>query len=310
MTTQIFTALLIGAVLLNTAVRLTLTKRQARYLTGPSTPGLVCHLLDGVILLLLIAGFNSLPGNDLLLFGFVLVLLSATKPQEIIPNVLIGVPMGLAVVWLMSHVQTAWWAWCWAIWAVCSVFGVLIVPMFCGHERLVSGLYVTDKGCNAFITGFGHLRRIIVSKRLLSILSADELQALIAHELGHSAHRHVIKRLTANLALSFTLFLFMGWLQGRSWSYLNATPTHARAIVLFVLVMPALLFWLTPLNSWISRRFERQADAYAATRVDPKHLISALLKLDSGKTSDPWYAAFHDGYPPLKERVILLRRIH
>jgi len=166
---------------------------------------------------------------------------------------------------------------------------------------------------NAYFTGFGSAKRIVFFDTLLARLDGREIEAVLAHELGHFKHRHVLKRLVTTFAISLLMLALLGWLAQRPWFYtgLGVTPwasgNQALALILFFLVMPVFLFFASPLNSLTSRKHEFQADAFAAGQTDAHDLVSALVKLyqdnASTLTPDPLYTAFYYSHPPASQRI-------
>jgi len=187
----------------------------------------------------------------------------------------------------------------------------------CGFAS--KGLFVMDGSKrsahgNAYFTGFGAAKRIVFFDTLLSRLSGDEIEAVLAHELGHFKRRHVAKRIAVTFALSLVFLALLGWLATRSWFYtgLGVAPNlgvsnSALALVLFFLTLPVFTFLLGPLSSQSSRRHEFEADAFAADQTDASHLVSALVKLykdnASTLTPDPLYSAFYYSHPPAAQRI-------
>ncbi|HMM52277.1 MAG TPA: M48 family metalloprotease, partial [Burkholderiaceae bacterium] len=186
----------------------------------------------------------------------------------------------------------------------------------CGFAS--KGLFVMDGSRrsahgNAYFTGFGRSKRIVFFDTLLSRLDPDEIEAVLAHELGHFHHRHVPRRIALMLAASLAGLWLLGWLSGQGWFYqgLGVTPAagefEAAALVLFLLVLPVFGFPLRPLVSRALRQHEFQADAYAATHARPESLVSALVKLyednASTLTPDRLHSAFYDSHPPASLRI-------
>jgi STE24 endopeptidase len=187
----------------------------------------------------------------------------------------------------------------------------------CGFT--LSGLFVMDGSKrsahgNAYFTGFGRARRIVFFDTLLSRLTANEIIAVLAHELGHFKHRHILKRMITMFIGSLIFFALLGWLATQSWFYtdLGVTPqmggrNDAMALLLFFLVVPVFTFGLTPLKSWLSRRDEFQADRFARDQSSADELVNALVKLldDNAATltPDPVHSAFYDSHPPAAIRI-------
>ena len=249
----------------------------------------------------------------------------------------------LLVLWLMGAAGPSWWIWTWGVWMGFNVLAMLIYPTWiapwfnkfqaledaqltarvqalmqrCGFRA--QGFYVMDGSkrsahANAYFTGFGAAKRVVFYDTLLARLSADEVDAVLAHELGHFAHRHILKRVVSLFALSLAGFALLGWLSTQVWFFtgLGALPNalganDALALLLFMLVMPAFTTFLGPVFSWSSRRHEFEADAYAVQKSSGTHLASALLKLyednASTLTPDPWYVRFYYSHPPALQRI-------
>ena len=255
----------------------------------------------------------------------------------------IGLPLLAAVLWLMAKMGEAWWLYVWLVWLgfnllALAIYPTLIAPLFnkftpladavlkerieallarCGFRA--SGLFVMDGSKrsahgNAYFTGFGQAKRIVFFDTLLEKLAPGEVEAVLAHELGHYKRRHVWKRI-AVLALASLAFL---WLLGRlidaPWFYAGLGmqgQDTAAALVLFSLAVPLFVFPLAPLMSALSRRHEFEADAYAAEQTRAGDLVAALVKLyrDNAATltPDPLYSAFYDSHPPAAARIAQLQ---
>ncbi|WP_051303378.1 M48 family metallopeptidase [Comamonas composti] len=266
----------------------------------------------------------------------------------------IGLPIAALILWLMASAGPLWWLWAWAVWTgfnllLMWVFPSFIAPLFnkfepladealkarvstlmqrCGFEA--KGLFVMDGSrrsahANAYFTGFGHSKRVVFFDTLLKQLGCDEVEAVLAHELGHFKHRHILKRMLLMFAASLAGFALLGWLSQQLWFYsgLGVRPSldlalgqtgagiglgnEALALLLFLLATPVLSFFVTPLFSALSRRDEFEADAYAMQQADGAHLASALLKLyednASTLTPDPWYVSFYYSHPPALDRL-------
>ncbi|MCA3180926.1 MAG: M48 family metallopeptidase [Burkholderiaceae bacterium] len=258
----------------------------------------------------------------------------------------LGGPLLVAVLWLMERTGSLWWLWAWALWvafnlAVLVLYPTVIAPMFNTFvplepgpvrervERLLArcgfaskGLFVMDGSRrsahgNAYFTGFGRGKRIVFFDTLLSRLNADEIEAVLAHELGHFTHRHIVKRIVASFAISLAGLWLLGWLSRQPWFYqgLGVTPQAGDALggyalLLFFLAMPAFTFALQPLGSWLSRRHEFEADAFAARQSSAEDLSRALVKLYEDNaatlTPDPVHSAFYDSHPPAAIRLARL----
>lgn len=253
--------------------------------------------------------------------------------------VLIGVPVLLAVLWLMAAMGRYWWLYVWLFWLsfnllVLLLYPTLIAPLFnkfvpldnaelksrieallsrCGFRA--SGLFVMDGSKrsahgNAYFTGFGAAKRIVFFDTLLARLEPTEIEAVLAHELGHYQHRHVWQRIVLLAALSLGFLWLLGLLIEQPWFYAGLGVSGqgtALALILFSLTLPVFTFPLAPLMSYISRRHEYQADAYAASQTRASDLIAALVKLyrDNAATltPDPLYSLFYDSHPPAALRI-------
>ena len=251
----------------------------------------------------------------------------------------LGGPLVLIVLWLMGIMGEAWWLWVWAVWtsfnlAILTLYPTFIAPLFnkfvpladpalkARIESLVkragftaSGVFVMDGSRrsshgNAYFTGLGRNKRIVFFDTLLDQLSGDQIEAVLAHELGHFRHRHVIKRIVLMFGLSLLLLWGLAQLKDAAWFYQGlgvATQTDALALALFFLTLPVFLFPATPLMSLFSRRHEFEADAFAAAQTHPAHLVSALVRLyrdnASTLTPDPLYSLFYDSHPKAMERI-------
>ncbi len=255
-----------------------------------------------------------------------------------------GVPLLTLMLWLMARAGTLWWLYAWIAWIafqllVLALYPMLIAPLFNKFEPLTDtgirdrverllkrcefaakGLFVMDGSRrsshgNAYFTGFGAARRIVFFDTLLSRLHVDEVEAVLAHELGHFKLNHVLKR-TAWLAVgSLVVLALLGWLVGQPWFYAGLgvagpAPRYGVALVLFMLALPVFTFLASPLGSLYSRKHEFEADAYAARNASPSALVTALVKLyeDNANTltPDPLHSAFYDSHPPAATRIARL----
>jgi len=256
---------------------------------------------------------------------------------------LIGLPVLLAVLWLMERMGTHWWLYVWLFWLgfnllALLIYPTLIAPLFnkftpladaslkariealmarCGFRA--SGLFVMDGSKrsahgNAYFTGFGQAKRIVFFDTLLEKLTPEEIEAVLAHELGHYRRRHVWKRIGVLALASLGFLWLLGVLIEAPWFYEGlgmASHGTAPALVLFSLVIPVFTFPLSPLMSAFSRRHEYEADAYAAQQTRAGDLVAALVKLyrDNAATltPDPLYSTFYDSHPPAAARIAQLR---
>jgi STE24 endopeptidase len=255
----------------------------------------------------------------------------------------IGLPLATLVLWMMGATGTYWWLWTWGVWMGFNLLIMLIYPswiapwfnQFKPLEDADLQLRVTDlmrrsgfvsKGCyvmdgskrsahsNAYFTGFGSSKRVVFYDTLLAALTAGEVDAVLAHELGHFKHGHITKRLASMFALSLVGFALLGWLSHRVWFFsgLGVVPNlnganDALALLLFMMALPIVGSFTGPLFAQFSRHHEFQADAYAVTQTNGTDLSSALLKLYQDNaatlTPDPVYARFYYSHPPASERL-------
>lgn len=267
--------------------------------------------------------------------------------SDLIKHSLVGAAIGLPLLWvtltLMEKAGDLWWLYAWLLWCGFQLFMIafyqsLIAPLFNKFTPLEDeslrtrieglmqrvgfaskGLFVMDGSRrsahgNAYFSGFGAAKRIVFFDTLLSRLAPNEIEAVLAHELGHFKLNHVIKRLAVMFILSLGFLALLGWLKGQVWFYtgLGVTPlmngaNDAMALILFMLALPSFTFLFSPLMSITSRKNEFEADAFAAKHSNSGDLISALVKLyednASTLTPDPLHSAFYDSHPPASVRV-------
>src|SRR5690348_10272937 len=256
----------------------------------------------------------------------------------------LGLPLAFLVLWLMKSAGAYWWLLVWIAWMafqllVLVLYPTLIAPLFnrfsplppgdarerierllarCGFRS--SGLFVMDGSRrsahgNAYFTGFGAARRIVFFDTLLARLAPEEIEAVLAHELGHFKLKHVIKRTAWYAAASLALLALLGWLVGEPWFYdglgvAGPAPRFGVALVLFMLALPAFTFIVSPLAALYSRRHEFEADQYAARNASAPALARALVKLYEDNattlTPDPLHSAFYDSHPPAPARIARL----
>ena len=261
-------------------------------------------------------------------------------------GVLIGLPLAAGVLWIMGAAGTGWWLWAWGAWMVFNValmllYPTVIAPLFNQFQPLADealkarvqalmqrcgfaakGLFVMDGSRrsahgNAYFTGLGAAKRVVFFDTLLDKLTPPEIEAVLAHELGHFKHRHISQRIVMLFAFSLAALALLGWLAGHSWFYQGlgvspnmAAPNDALALLLFLAVVPVLGFFTSPLMAQLSRKHEFQADAYACTQANGADLARALLKLHQDNaatlTPDPLYARFYYSHPPAAERLAAL----
>ena len=259
----------------------------------------------------------------------------------------IGLPLAAAVLWIMGAAGAWWWLWAWGMWAafnllIMVLYPTVIAPLFNKFEPLADealkvrvqtlmqrcgfaakGLFVMDGSKrsahgNAYFTGLGASKRVVFFDTLLSKLSPGEVEAVLAHELGHFKHRHVTQRLVMMFAMSLAGLALLGWLAGQTGFYLGlgvrpniAAPNDALALILFMTALPVFGFFVAPLMAQLSRRHEFQADAYARAQSSAADLSSALLKLHQDNaatlTPDPLYVRFYYSHPPTTERLAALQ---
>jgi STE24 endopeptidase len=270
-------------------------------------------------------------------------LFSADLLKSLLLTVLLGGPLLIATLTLMERAGQWWWVWAWLLWlAVMFVmtwaYPAFIAPLFnkfsplrdedletriealltrCGFKS--KGVFVVDNSRrsshgNAYFTGIGNNKRIVFFDTLLERLAHPEVEAVLAHELGHFSLKHVRKRLLLSIAMSFVALAALGWLSTRPAFYTALgvpTPSTHAALLLFVLAAPFFTFFITPLSSLWSRRHEFEADVFATRHANATQLADALVKLyrdnASTLTPDPVYVAFHYSHPPALERITRLR---
>jgi STE24 endopeptidase len=257
--------------------------------------------------------------------------------------VLLGGPLLVGVLLLMQRAGRWWWVWAWGLWLAVTLlmawaWPAFIAPLFnrfvplgdlALRERIEAllercgfasrGVFVVDSSRrsthgNAYFTGIGRHKRIVFFDTLLERLGHPEVEAVLAHELGHFRLRHVRKRLLLSIVLALVGLALLGWLAGEPGFYsalgVPVPSTHA-ALLLFALAVPAFTFFITPLASLWSRRHEFEADDFATRHASAAELASALVKLHrdnaSTLTPDPLYAAFYYSHPPPLVRITRLR---
>ncbi len=261
-------------------------------------------------------------------------------------GVLVGLPIVALILWLMGSTGSWWWLWAWGAWMVFNLlilvlYPTVIAPLFNKFQPLedetlkarvtalmqrcgfaAKGLFVMDGSkrsahANAYFTGFGASKRVVFYDTLLKQLNPDEVDAVLAHELGHFKHKHIIKRIVSMFAMSLAGFALLGWLSTQVWFYTglgvrpNMTGSNdALALLLFLLVVPVFSFFISPIFALFSRKHEFEADAYAIAQTDGRNLQSALLKLyqdnASTLTPDPLFVKFYYSHPPASERLARL----
>ncbi len=263
---------------------------------------------------------------------------------------IIGLPIVAVILWLMGAAGRWWWLWAWAVWMgfnllLMVVYPTFIAPLFnkfkpledetlkarvqalmqrCGFSA--KGLFVMDGSrrsahANAYFTGFGASKRVVFFDTLLQKLSADEVDAVLAHELGHFKHKHIVKRMVSLFVITLLGFALLGWLSQQGWFYSGlgvtpnfniagvpgSAPNDALALLLFMLAVPVFSGFISPLMAHWSRKHEFEADAYAVQHTRAQDLQSALLKLyednASTLTPDPIYVRYYYSHPPAVERL-------
>ena len=251
-------------------------------------------------------------------FGFnkmTLKLWLADAVKSTVLGTVIGLPIAALILWLMGAAGTFWWLWAWCAWMGFNLLLMLIYPSFiaplfnkfkplddptlqarvtalmkrCGFAA--KGLFVMDGStrsahANAYFTGFGASKRVVFYDTLLRQLSASEVEAVLAHELGHFKHKHIVKRLVAMFALSLAGFALLGLVSLQSWFFAGlgvqpnmGSPNSALALLLFMIAVPVFGFFVAPLSARLSRKHEFEADAYAVSQSSGADLSAALLKL-------------------------------
>ncbi|MBV8617569.1 MAG: M48 family metallopeptidase [Curvibacter sp.] len=265
-------------------------------------------------------------------------------------GLVIGLPLAALMLWLMGSTGHLWWLWAWGSWMAFNLLLMVVYPSFiaplfnkfqaledeglrtrvtalmqrCGFSA--KGLFVMDGSrrsahANAYFTGFGASKRVVFFDTLLAKLSPGEVDAVLAHELGHFKHRHIVKRIVSLFALSLLGFALLGWVSGQAWFYsgLGVRPSlsganDALALLLFLQVVPVFSFFVSPWMAQLSRRHEFEADAYAVAQTSAVDLGSALLKLyednASTLTPDPVFVRFYYSHPPASERLARLQTPH
>ncbi len=251
----------------------------------------------------------------------------------------IGLPLLALILWVMEAIGSSWWVWTWAILISFSLlmswlYPTLIAPLFnkftpledgtlktkinqllarCGFSS--NGIFIMDGSKrsghgNAYFTGMGKNKRIVFFDTLAESLDDDEMEAVLAHELGHFKNKHVIKMLVASSIMSFISLGILGWLINEPWFFSGLgvnTPSNAAALFLFMLVSPVFTTFMTPISAYFQRKFEFEADDFAAEHAQASKLISGLVKLykenASTLTPDPLFSAFHYSHPPAAIRI-------
>ena len=257
----------------------------------------------------------------------------------------IGAPLLWVVLWLMEQAGEFWWIYTWAVWTGFSLFlmwayPTWIAPIFnkfqplekgatldritallnrCGFNS--DGIFVIDGSRrsshgNAYFSGFGKNKRIVFYDTLLKSLDDDELEAVLAHELGHFKRKHIIKGMAVTMVSTLIALAVLAWLMDKDWFYHAfgiSSPSTYIALLLFTLIAPVFTFLLAPLMSMLSRKNEFEADEFSAQQIDAKHLIRALVNMykenASTLTPDPLYSSFYDSHPPAPVRIAHLENL-
>lgn len=266
---------------------------------------------------------------------------------DLLKSTALSLALGLGLVWitliLMENAGDLWWLYAWAVWCGFQMLMLVVVPVFIAPmfnnfkpleddslrtriENLMqrigfasSGLFVMDGSRrsahgNAYFSGFGAAKRIVFFDTLLERLAPNEIEAVLAHELGHFKLKHIVKRIVVIFAASLGFLALLGYLKSQAWFYtglgvepLMGASNDAMALILFALVLPVFSFLLSPLTSLSSRKHEFEADAFAAQYTNSQDLVSALVKLyednASTLTPDPLHSAFYDSHPPASVRI-------
>ena len=270
----------------------------------------------------------------------------ADQAKGVLLGAAIGLPLAALVLWLMAASGGLWWLWAWGALVgfnllMLVLYPTVIAPLFNKFEPLADaalaervqalmrrcgfaakGLFVMDGSRrsahgNAYFTGLGSAKRVVFFDTLLAKLTPGEVEAVLAHELGHFKLRHVPKTMVGLFATSLAALALLGWLAGQSGFYAGlgvqpnlGAPNDALALLLFMLVLPSFTFFVSPVMAQFSRRHEFQADAFACQQADGHELANALLKLHADNAStltpDPLYVRFYYSHPPASERLAAL----
>ncbi len=281
-------------------------------------------------------------------FGFnkmTLTLYVLDTLKGLLLGALLGLPLLFGVLWLMERMGDLWWLYVWVVWVVFNllllfIYPTFIAPLFNDFEPMqdeaqkahieallkkcgfaASGLFVMDGSKrsthgNAYFTGFGKTKRIVFFDTLLERLTPNEIDAVLAHELGHFKRRHVLKRIAYTFIISLGFLWLLAQLLHAEWFYHGLGVTSqstALALLLFFMALPVFTFLLHPIASAYSRKHEFEADAYAAQHTDAQELVNGLVKLyqDNAKTltPDPVYATFYESHPPAPIRIAHLQKL-
>ena len=256
----------------------------------------------------------------------------------------LGVPLVMVILWLMNTAGTLWWLYAWGALTAFSLlmmwaYPKFIAPLFNKFSPLEEGEVATrihallertgfnSKGVfvmdgsrrsghgNAYFTGFGKNKRIVFFDTLLKSLTPAQVEAVLAHELGHFKRKHIIKGMLLSMTMTLVGFMAIAWFMQQEWFYTSLgvqQPSTYMALLLFVVVSPVFTFFIGPIMAWWSRKHEFEADAFAAQQSSSTELISALVGLykenASTLTPDPLYSAFYDSHPPASIRIAHLQQ--
>ncbi|QTR53520.1 M48 family metallopeptidase [Thiothrix unzii] len=258
-------------------------------------------------------------------------------------SLVIGVPFVMLILWLMGFAGAYWWLYAWAALTAFSLlmtwaYPKFIAPLFNKFNPLEegevatridalltragfnsNGVFVMDGSRrsahgNAYFTGFGKNKRIVFFDTLLKHLTPAQVEAVLAHELGHFKRKHIVKGMVLSMSMTLAGFAVLAWLMQQTWFYaaFGVQDSTYMALLLFLLVSPAFTFFIGPLMAWWSRKHEFEADAFAAEQSSSAELIAALVGLykenASTLTPDPWYSAFYDSHPPAAIRIAHLQQ--
>ena len=278
-------------------------------------------------------------------FGFnrmTFALFLSDLAKQLAVSAVLGVPLAMAILWLMQKMGALWWVYAWLVLVAflvvfMMIYPALILPLFnkftpvtegelsarvaallarCGFKY--RGLFVMDGSKrsshgNAFFAGFGAGKRIVLFDTLIQRLSISEVEAVLAHELGHYKLHHIAKGIALSAAFSLAGFWILGQVYDQPWFFSGlgvATPSMAAALALFLLAIPEFTFFLDPLMSRYSRKREFEADSYAVRFAQPSDLEQALVKLYKDNaatlTPDPLHSAFYDSHPSAAARIARL----
>ncbi len=266
--------------------------------------------------------------------------------KNMLLSAIIGIPLLWALLTIMDKTGTGWWLYAWILWCLFQLLMLFIYPTFIAPlfnkfspltdealrtriEQLMQrvgfqskGLFIMDGSKrsahgNAYFTGFGSAKRVVFFDTLIERLTPEEIEAVLAHELGHFRLKHVIKRMISSSLISLAFLALLGFLKNEPWFYVGLgtdfdLASNALALILFALTLPLFTFFLSPLMSMSARKHEFEADAFSAKYTNANQLISALVKMyednASTLTPDPLHSAFYDSHPPASIRIAHLLR--